>query len=73
MTNLTEIESAIKQLPQNEAKKLSEWLQDYIADEWDRQMQADARSGKLDKLINQAEADINAGRIKNLDEVIHNA
>jgi len=37
-------------------------------DAWDRNIEADAQSGRLDPLWGQALEDINAGRIKPLDE-----
>lgn len=40
---------------------------------WDRQIEADLVSGKLDHLIARAEADIAANRVKHLDEVLDNA
>ena len=39
-------------------------------DAWDRQIEADAKAGRLDRLIAQAEVDIAAGRTKALDEVL---
>lgn len=73
MTTLLEIESAIKQLPQGDVRQLSIWLQAYLDETWDRQIEADLISGKLDKLIAKAEADIAANRVRDLDEVLHNA
>ena len=42
-------------------------------DAWDRQIEADANAGKLDKLWAEALDDIKAGRTKPLDEVIGDA
>lgn len=70
MTTLVEIEAAIKQLPEQDARRLAEWLQDYLDDAWDRQIAADAAAGKLDDLIAQAEADIASGNVRDLDEVL---
>jgi len=39
---------------------------------WDRQIEADLVSGKLDKLIAKAEADITANRVRDIDEIFHN-
>lgn len=72
MTSLTEIETAIKSLPEEEARKLSVWLQEYVADQWDNQIAADFASGKLDRLIAAAEADITANRVKGLNEILRN-
>ena len=73
MANLTEIESAIYQLPSSEIRKLANRLQAYLEDQWDEQIATDAASGKLDGLIAQAESDIEAGHVKPLDEIIDNA
>ena len=72
MTTLPEIEAAIKQLPEGDVRQLSSWLQEYLDERWDRQIETDLVSGKLDKLIAKAEADIAANRVKNLDVVLHN-
>ena len=45
--------------------------QDYLDNAWDRQIETDAKSGRLDALIQRAELDIAANRIKPLDEVLH--
>jgi hypothetical protein len=72
MTTLPEIEAAIQQLPESDIRQLSGWLQSYMDEMWDRQMEVDLASGKLDRLIERAEADITAGRVKPLNEVINN-
>ncbi|PIG95474.1 hypothetical protein [Gloeocapsopsis sp. IPPAS B-1203] len=72
MTTLPEIEAAIKQLPEGDVRQLSAWLQEYLDEMWDRQIEADLVSGRLGKLIAKAEADIAANRVRSLDEVFHN-
>ena len=72
MTTLPEIEAAIKQLPEGDVRQLSVWLQEYLDEMWERQIEADLVLGKLDKLIAKAEADIAANRVRDLGEVLHN-
>ena len=72
MTTLLEIEEAIKQLPEGDVRQLSVWLQEYLDEKWDQQIKADLVSGRLDKLIAKAEADIEAHRVRDLDEVLYN-
>ena len=72
MTTLPEIEAAIKRLPEGDVRQLSNWLQEYLNERWERQIETDLVSGKLDKLIAKAEADIAANRVKNFDVVLHN-
>ncbi|MEC4815650.1 MAG: hypothetical protein SAK29_20595 [Scytonema sp. PMC 1069.18] len=70
MTNRLEVESAIKQLPEGEIRALAKWLQDYLDEIWDRQIEADLAAGKLDHLIARAEADIANKNVRDLDEVL---
>ena len=72
MPTLSEIEAAIKQLPQGDIRHLSVWLQEYLDEMWDQQIEADLVSGKLDKIIAKAEADIATNSVRDLDEVLHN-
>ncbi|MBW4684929.1 MAG: hypothetical protein KME40_07470 [Komarekiella atlantica HA4396-MV6] len=71
MSSLPEIEIAIAKLPEIEPRKLLEWLQLYLDDAWDRQIEADIKLGRLNSLLQRAEADIAANRTKPIDEVGH--
>jgi len=70
MTTLLDIAAAIQELPENEVRELSTWLQGYLDERWDRELEDDAAAGKLDHLIAKAEADIAADHVRNLDEVL---
>lgn len=70
MTTRLEVESAIKQLPESEVRDLAKWLQEYLDEMWDQQIEADLLSGKLDQLIAKAEAEIAANNVRDLDEVL---
>lgn len=72
MTNRLEVESAIKQLPESEVRALANWLQDYLDEMWDRQIEADLASGKLAPLIAQAEEDMATNNVRDIDEVLRN-
>jgi hypothetical protein len=72
MTTLQEIEAAITQLSETDARQLSEWLQDYLDESWDRQIEQDLESGKLDRLIAKAEAEIASSQVRDLDEILRN-
>lgn len=72
MTTRLEVESAIKQLPEGEVRDLAKWLQEYLDEMWDLQIETDLASGKLDSLIAQAEVDIENGNVRDLDEVLRN-
>ncbi|QCS49422.1 hypothetical protein FEK30_08200 [Picosynechococcus sp. PCC 11901] len=72
MTSLVEIEAAIKNLSENEIRHLSEWIQTYLAEQWDQQLEMDFNTGKLDQLIAKAEADITNNQVKDLHAVLRN-
>ena len=58
---ITEIEQAITQLSEQELTEFREWFDEYFAQLWDKQIEEDAKSGRLDKLIADATADYDAG------------
>ena len=55
MSQVEEIEQAIGQLPDAEFRRLAQWILERDNVLWDKQMDADSVSGKLDALF--AEAD----------------
>ncbi|NJM54973.1 MAG: hypothetical protein HC841_02755 [Verrucomicrobiae bacterium] len=71
MSTVAEIEEALKALPVGQAHLVADWLQDYLDGQWDRQLTADAASGRLDKVWQKARKDIDAGNVKPLIEVLN--
>ena len=64
MTKIEQLEGEIKSLNRSELFALRDWFQSFLADEWDKQIEADAKAGKLDHLARQALAEHKAGRTK---------
>jgi hypothetical protein len=58
-----EIKQAIKELSTKDQWELSEWFQEFMADEWDKQIERDVKAGKLDRFFAQADNDAAAGRL----------
>jgi len=52
---VVEIQEAIARLSETEREELRLWLDAYEEDDWDRQVTADAASGRLDFMREQAE------------------
>ena len=71
VSTVAEIESALQKLPVDDAWKVADWLQEYLDAKWDKQIDADISTGKLDKLADEALEDYHAGRVKPLDEIIN--
>ena len=60
--SVQELENAISQLSYDEFTRLARWLDEYRAELWDRQIEADMRAGRLDEAGRRADADFDAGR-----------
>jgi hypothetical protein len=66
MSTVQEIETAIQKLKPQEIHEVANWLQELREELWDKQIDADARAGRLDKLMEEAKQDYLAGRCKPL-------
>jgi hypothetical protein len=63
MTKLEQIEKYVAELSPSEMRKFARWFEEYKEAERDRQIEADAKAGKLDKFIAEAKAEIKAGKL----------
>ena len=61
-----EIEKAITQLSSKDFHRLREWFEEFEAQQWDDQIERDAKAGKLDRIAEQALKDYRAGKAKEL-------
>jgi hypothetical protein len=61
--NIEEIESAVTRLPAEELAKFSKWFEEFIADQWDCQIEADILAGRLDAAGKRADEDFISGRV----------
>ena len=66
IVSLREIETAVSGLPADELSAFARWFEAFVADEWDRRIEADIAAGRLDEAGRQADADFDAGRCKPL-------
>lgn len=66
MSTLENIEAAVKRLSGPELRKFRSWFARYDAKNWDIQIEQDASSGKLDALAQEAVAEYDAGKAKEL-------
>jgi hypothetical protein len=66
MSKLKQIEKSVAELSPEELKAFATWFEAFQADMWDRLIEADAKAGKLDRLAEQALAEVRAGRTRSL-------
>ena len=61
-----ELEREIQKLDRVELASLAQWFQGYVADEWDQQIENDIRSGRLDTFAEEALAEHEEGKTREL-------
>ncbi len=66
MSTVAEIKAAISGLSLEERAEVARCLHEWEDDGWDRQMQRDLAAGKLDRLLAKVDADIEAGKLRDL-------
>lgn len=61
-----EVKQTIAQFSPAQMEEIARWLEELRADQWDKQIEADANAGRFDALIEQAKAEAAAGHTKPL-------
>ncbi len=62
MSKLEKIEQSVESLSDDDLKSFAEWFDTLRWQRWDRQIERDAASGKLDDFVSRARAEIAAGK-----------
>lgn len=62
MTKIEKLERELAALSESELAEFRRWYAEFDTAVWDRQLDADARSGALDQLADEALGDHRAGR-----------
>lgn len=66
MLTIKEIQLAIESLPHKEYMYLLNWIHERDWKKWDRQLEKDATSGKLNFLVKEAVEEKNKGKLTEL-------
>ena len=66
MSTVQEIQSAIESLPRTEYVRLMSWIHERDWKDWDRQLEEDVATGKLDFLVAEAKEEKKNGILKEL-------
>jgi len=59
--SVEELQSAVAQLPAEELDRFSRWLEEFLAEQWDRRIEADILAGRLDAAGRRADEEFEAG------------
>jgi hypothetical protein len=60
--SIEELQSAVAQLPVEELDRFSRWFEEFLADQWDKQIEADILAGRLDDAGRRADEEFEGGR-----------
>ena len=63
---ISEIEQAVTQLSEQELSRFRAWFDEYYAQMLDKQIEEDAKSGRLDQLLAEVDKEYSAGLSKPL-------
>ncbi len=66
MTKVERLEREVQELNRAELAAFREWFREYDSDEWDLQIEEDVRTGKLDKLAEEALMTHKAGETRDI-------
>jgi hypothetical protein len=66
MHNVQEIEVAVSGLSKSDLISFRDWFEKFDQTAWDSQFEKDVKAGKLDELANQAIADFEAGKCREI-------
>jgi hypothetical protein len=63
---VSEIERAVSRLSAEDLTRFRKWFEQFDAQMWDRQFEADVKAGRLNRIAEQALADYDAGNAQEL-------
>lgn len=66
MSSIEEIELAVSELSAEDLRRFREWFAAFDEDLWDRQIERDLSSGRLDALVGEARTEHRSGRTRPL-------
>lgn len=66
MSKVEELEKAIDALPEEEYIQLRQWFTEKDWHKWDRQIESDSKSGRLDFLLQEALEAKSKNKLRNL-------
>ena len=59
---MEDLESAISRLSAEDLTRFSAWFEQFMEDRWDRQIEEDIKTGRLDAAGKRADEDFETGR-----------
>lgn len=63
MMSVEELQSAVAKLTVEELDRFSQWLEEFLSEQWDRRIDADILAGRLDTAGNRADGEFENGAV----------
>ncbi len=63
LMSVEDLKPVVSNLSAAELARFSEWFEEFMADQWDRQIEQDMLSGRLDAALQRADDHRKAGRV----------
>ena len=60
--SVEELQTAVARLPADDPDRFSRWFEEFLAEQWDRRIEADILAGRLDAAGCGADEEFEAGR-----------
>ena len=61
--NVEDLEAHVSSLSKDELARFSQWFEEFMADQWDRQIEQDMLAGRLDAALQRTDEHRHAGRV----------
>lgn len=59
--SVQDLQQTVEHLSKEELDQFSKWFEEYMADQWDAQIERDAKAGRFDSIIEKVRANHAAG------------
>jgi hypothetical protein len=66
VSKIDQLKAEIEKLPSEEFTEIFRWLSEKDWERWDKEIEADSQSGRLDFLVREAREEKNKGNLKDL-------
>ncbi len=60
--SIEELESVVSGLTESDLSRFSQWFEEFMAHQWDKEIERDLASGRLDATLQRADEHYKAGR-----------
>jgi len=60
--SVEELESVVSRLSAEELTRFSQWFEEFLAEQWDRQIEEDVKAGRLEAAVTRSNKCFDAGQ-----------